>query len=85
MATPIWNFKENEAIDTEKIDLKTYKPTGKFFTDVQFLVKLFGIHMHPCIKESNYKPKVNSLIEDKDVQVLNFFKYRLDSNTLRCL
>jgi hypothetical protein len=34
MATPIWNFKENEAIETEKIDLKTYKPTGKFFTDV---------------------------------------------------
>ena len=67
MATPIWNFQENEAIDTEKIDLKTYKPTGKFFIDVQFIVKLFGIHMHPCLRESTYKPKGNSLLEDKDV------------------
>jgi len=85
MATPIWNFKENEAVETEKIDLKTFKPTGKFFADVQFLVKLFNIHTHPCLKESAYKPKGNTLIEDKDVTILNFFKYRLDSNTLRVL
>jgi hypothetical protein len=85
MATPIWNFQENEAIDTEKTELKTFKPVGKFFTDVQFLVKLFGIHIHPCLKESVYKPKGTSILEDKDVSVLNFFKYRLDSNTLRVI
>lgn len=85
MATPIWNFQENEAIDTEKTELKTFKPVGKFFTDVQFLVKLFGIQIHPCLKESVYKPKGTSILEDKDVSVLNFFKYRLDSNTLRVI
>jgi hypothetical protein len=43
MATPIWNFQDNEAIDTEKAEMKTYKPTGKFFTDSQFLINLFKI------------------------------------------
>lgn len=31
MATPIWSFQHNEAIETEKIDMKPYKPSGKFF------------------------------------------------------
>ena len=85
MATPIWNFQENEAVETDKVELKTFKPTGKFFTDVQFLVKLFNVHMHPCLREAAYKPKGTSLLEDKDVTILNFFKYRLDSNTLRVI
>jgi len=63
--------------------MKTYKPTGKFFTDVQFLVKLFGIQTHPAIKESTYKPKGTGILDDKEVSVLNFYKYRLDSNTLK--
>ena len=36
----IWNFKDNEAIETEKIDLKPFKPTGKFFDDVQAFPQL---------------------------------------------
>lgn len=63
--------------------MKSYKPTGKFFTDVQFLVKHFGIQTHPSLRESNYKPKGNGILEDKDVAVLNFYKYRLDCNTLK--
>jgi hypothetical protein len=34
MATPIWNFQENESVETDKVELKTFKPTGKFFADV---------------------------------------------------
>jgi hypothetical protein len=30
----IWNFKDNESVETEKIDLKPFKPTGRFFDDV---------------------------------------------------
>jgi len=41
--------------------------------------------MHPCLREAAYKPKGTSLLEDKDVTILNFFKYRLDSNTLRVI
>ena len=85
MATPIWNFQENEAIETDKVDMKPYKPTGKFFTDCQTLVKMFNIQCHPAIKESTYKPKGNNILEDKEVNTLNFFKYRLDCNTLKVL
>lgn len=84
-ATPIWNFQDNEAIETEKVEMKTYKPTGKFFVDSQFLVKLFGIQTHPAIKESTYKPKGSNLLEDKEISVLTFYKYRLDCNTLRVM
>lgn len=63
--------------------MKTYKPTGKFFTDSQFLVKLFNIQTHPAIKESTYKPKGTGLLDDKEVTGLNFYKYRLDCNTLK--
>lgn len=30
----IWTLDDNEAIETDKIDLKPFKPTGKFFDDV---------------------------------------------------
>jgi hypothetical protein len=65
--------------------LKTYKPSGKFFTDVQFLVKLFGIQTHPAIKEATYKPKGTGILDDKEISMLNFYKYRLDCNTLKVI
>jgi hypothetical protein len=65
--------------------MKTYKPTGKFFTDVQFLVNLFKIQCHPAIKESTYKPKGTGMLDDKEISVLNFYKYRLDCNTLKVM
>jgi len=51
----IWNFKDNETIETEKVDLKPFKPTGKFFDDVNNLVKLLGIRLHPALRESAYR------------------------------
>ena len=84
MATPIWNFEENEAIETDKVDMKPYKPTGKFFADAQTLVSLFKVVSHPSLKEGAYRSKTDKLQEpEKEIQTLNFFKYRLDSNTLR--
>ena len=85
MATPIWNFQENEAIETDKCEMKTYKPSGKFFTDSQFLINLFKIQSHPAIKESTYKPKGTGMLDDKEISVLNFYKYRLDCNTLKVM
>ena len=85
MATPIWNFQDNEAIDTEKAEMKTYKPTGKFFTDSQVLINLFKIQTHPAIKEATYKPKGTGILDDKEITILNFYKYRLDCNTLKVM
>jgi hypothetical protein len=30
----IWTFEENQAIETERVELKQFKPTGRFFDDV---------------------------------------------------
>ena len=46
---------------------------------------MFGIQTHPAIKESTYKPKGTGLLDDKEVSVLNFYKYRLDCNTLKVM
>ena len=51
----IWTFEENEALETDKVDMKPFKPTGKFFEDVQTLVRMFGMKTHPGLKESNYR------------------------------
>ena len=63
--------------------MKPYKPTGKFFTDVQTLVTMFKVQCHPALKESAYKPKGSA--DDKEINVLNFYKYRLDCNTLKVI
>jgi hypothetical protein len=34
MALQVWNYQENDQVETEKVDMKPYKPTGKFFADV---------------------------------------------------
>ena len=51
----IWTFEENQAAETEKVDLKPFKPTGRFFEDVQTLVRMFGIKTHPALRESSYR------------------------------
>ena len=51
----IWTFESNQAIETDKVEMKPFKPTGKFFEDTQTLVRMFGIKTHPGIKESSYR------------------------------
>lgn len=46
----IWTFKDNEITETEGIDLKTYKPCGKFYEDVETLCRMFNIKVHPALK-----------------------------------
>lgn len=56
----IWNFKDNELVETEKVDLKTFKPTGRFFEDVLTLTKTFNIKLHPALRESSYRENKDS-------------------------
>jgi hypothetical protein len=46
----IWAFKDNESVETETIDMKQYKGTGKFYDDVETLCRMFGIKVHPALK-----------------------------------
>ena len=32
------------------IDLKTFKPVGKFYEDVETLSKMFNVKVHPALK-----------------------------------
>ena len=53
----IWTYEANQSVETEKVDLKPFKPTGKFFDDVQTLTRLFNIQTHPALRESTYRDK----------------------------
>ena len=89
----IWTFEENQQIETEKVDLKPFKPTGRFFDDIQTLIGLFKIKLHPALRESSYRSEpavtgsvLNESQEEptpREIVALNFFKYRLDKNSLR--
>jgi len=52
----IWTYEDNQAVKTELVDMKPFKPTGKFFEDVQTLVRMFAIRTHPALRESTYRP-----------------------------
>ena len=92
----IWTFEENQAAETEKVDLKPFKPTGRFFEDVQTLVRMFGIKTHPALRESSYRgadsqnagavANTDASHEKqplREILALNFYKYRLDKASLR--
>ena len=46
---------------------------------------MFKIQTHPAIKEATYKPKGTGMLDDKEISILNFYKYRLDCNTLKVI
>lgn len=50
----IWQFKDNESVDTDSVDLKTFKPVGKFYEDVETLCRMFNIKIHPALKPIAY-------------------------------
>ena len=52
----IWQFKENEAVDTSEVDLKQFKPVGKFYEDVEVLAYMMQIKVHPALKPPHYEP-----------------------------
>ena len=51
----VWEFKPNDETDLEKVDLKLFKPVGKFFEDVATLSEMFNVRIHPAIRESSYR------------------------------
>ena len=76
--------------------MKPFKPTGRFFEDVQTLVRMFGIKTHPALRESSYRgseqqnaaaaSNTNESQEEqplREILALNFYKYRLDKASLR--
>lgn len=86
----IWNFNDNDQIETDKVDLKPFKATGRFFEDILALTKLFNIKLHPALRESSYRDgqEKNEVEDDtmqKEIIALNFMKYRLDKNSLRTM
>ena len=76
------------------MDLKHFKPTGRFFEDVQTLVRMFGIKTHPALREATYRHAVNHEVGShlneshdehlpREIVALTFYKYRLDRASLR--
>lgn len=66
----IWNFAENEVIETDKIEMKSFKPTGKFAEDVQFLLRHFNVKCHPALREAGCSKA--GAIENRDLNSLSF-------------
>ena len=50
----IWTFKDNDAIETDSVDLKTFKPVGKFYDDIETLANMLKIKVHPALKPVVY-------------------------------
>ena len=88
----IWTFKECEAVETDSVDLKTFKPTGKFYDDAEALCRAFNIKVHPSLKATIQSPPsegqpagVPAHEELKEVTIINFNKHRVDKNSMRAL
>ena len=90
----IWTFEENQAAEIDRVDMKPFKPTGRFFDDIQTLVRMFNIKTHPALRESSYRTTdanhnesaANQSQHDepvRDIVALNFYKYRLDKASLK--
>lgn len=50
----IWTFKDNETAETDSVDLKTFKPIGKFYDDVETLTRMLNVKVHPALKPISY-------------------------------
>jgi hypothetical protein len=83
----IWTFAENEAKNTDDVNLNQYKLTGKFYDDVEAICKLMGIKVHPALRPVLWqKQKLQEFrdeddakeAEDKAVTTVRFDKHRLD-------
>lgn len=86
----IWTFPDNESVETDKVDMKPFKPTARFFDDVITLTKMFNIKIHPALRESTYVQKQDENEQQheeaiRDITALTFNKHRLDRNSLRTM
>jgi hypothetical protein len=51
----IWTFKESEQAETDNVDMKQFKATGKFYDDIETICRLYGIRVHPALKPIKYE------------------------------
>jgi PP-loop superfamily ATP-utilizing enzyme len=68
--------------------MKTYKPLGKFFEDVETLCRMFNLRVHPAMKALVTLNAEGEKVEEekpKEVNTLNFYKHRLDKNSMKVL
>ena len=79
----IWNFRESEAVETDGIDTKAFKSSGKFYDDTEGLCKLYNIKLHPSFKAPT--PTQDGHEEVKELSTVTFNKHRVDKNTMKVL
>ena len=88
----IWRFDECNAVNTDSINMKEYKPIGQFYHDANMLCTMFGTKPHPIFREP--VPIAPEPVEGEDQPeppkakepttiIVN--KYRLDANTMKVL
>lgn len=80
----MWTFKENEAVETDAIDVKAFKPVGKFYEDVDTLCKTFHVKAHPALRNP-HQSSGEASEEVKEVSQITINKHRIDRNSMRVL
>ena len=78
----IWTYERCNAVNTDGVNMKEYKPTGQFYTDAMSLVHLFGLKAHPVFREP---AEYNSDGKKKEPCSVFVSKYRLDNNSMKVL
>ncbi len=63
------------------MDLKAFKPQGKFYEDADTICKLFNIKTHPALRAPAHPENE----EQKEVTTVNFNKHRIDKNSMKVL
>mgnify|MGYP000928867980 CR=1 FL=1 len=91
----IWRFDECNAVNTDSINMKEYKPIGQFYNDANMLCTMFGIKPHPIFREPVPVSSGESNAEGaeggeepkkaKEPTTIIVNKYRLDANSMKVL
>ena len=64
----IWAFKDNEYADTDSVDLKLFKPTGKSYDSVETLCRMHNIKVHLALKPITYSAPAGEYSKQNEQQ-----------------
>ena len=53
----IWKYDECDAVNTDGVNMKEFKPIGQFYHDANMLCGLYGIKPHPIFREPPPPPQ----------------------------
>jgi len=86
----VWNYDECNAVNTDAVNWKEYKPVGQFYADANTLVHLFGIKQHPVFKDPYNDPKPGAVSgfdenKKKEPTCISVSKFRLDLNSMKIM